>query len=70
MRLLAEPQCKILIELRDTAMLENCCMPPACVLLELVSLQIHQLASNMAYVRVTGKGNKDRLVPTGEEAQY
>ena len=66
--LLAEPNVQDPIELRDKAMLELLYATGLRVS-ELVGLQMHQLASNMAYVRVTGKGNKDRLVPTGEGAQ-
>lgn len=40
-------------------------MPRGCIS-ELVGLQIHQLAPDLAYVRVTGKGDEGRLVPTGE----
>ncbi len=67
--LLAEPDVQDPIELRDKAMLELLYATGLRVS-ELVGLQVHQLAFNLAYVRVTGKGNKDRLVPTGEEAQY
>ena len=35
---------------------------------ELVSLRIAQVSMDMGVVRVTGKGNKERLVPLGEEA--
>lgn len=35
---------------------------------ELVSLHINQVSMDMGIVRVTGKGNKERLVPLGEEA--
>ncbi|CAG0909427.1 unnamed protein product, partial [Cyprideis torosa] len=35
---------------------------------ELVGLQLDQMNLQMGVVRVTGKGNKDRLVPMGEEA--
>ena len=67
--LLNEPDVADPIELRDKAMLELLYATGLRVS-ELVGLQIHQLAPDLAYVRVTGKGNKERLVPTGEEAQY
>ncbi len=67
--LLSEPETDDPIELRDKAMLELLYATGLRVS-ELVGLEIHQLAPDMAYVRVNGKGNKERLVPTGEEAQY
>jgi integrase/recombinase XerD len=35
---------------------------------ELVGLQLSQINQNQRIVRVTGKGNKERLTPLGEEA--
>lgn len=35
---------------------------------ELVNLTLHEVNLRQGVVRVTGKGNKDRLVPMGEEA--
>lgn len=67
--LLNEPNVDDPIELRDKAMLELLYATGVRVS-ELVSLEIHQMAPDLAYIRVTGKGNKDRLIPTGEEAQY
>lgn len=67
--LLNEPDVDDPIELRDKAMLELLYATGVRVS-ELVSLEIHQMAPDLAYIRVTGKGNKDRLIPTGEEAQY
>ena len=67
--LLGEPNVDDPIELRDKAMLELLYATGVRVS-ELVGLEIHQMAPDLAYIRVTGKGNKDRLIPTGEEAQY
>lgn len=37
---------------------------------ELVSLQLSQVNSNLGLVRLTGKGNKERVIPVGEEALH
>ena len=37
---------------------------------ELVGLTTHQVNLRQGVVRVIGKGNKERLVPMGEEANY
>jgi integrase/recombinase XerD len=55
------------LELRDRAMLEilyGCGLRVT----ELVSLRVDQVNLRQGVVRVTGKGDKDRLVPLGEEA--
>ena len=53
--------------LRDRAMLE---LLYACGLrvTELVSILLTELSMNDGVIRITGKGNKTRLVPLGEEA--
>ncbi|WP_017446249.1 site-specific tyrosine recombinase XerD [Gayadomonas joobiniege] len=65
--LLAEPDANDPLELRDKTMFE---LLYACGLrvTELVSLTLQQISLNQGVVRVTGKGNKDRIVPLGEHA--
>ena len=66
-RLLQMPNLDQALEFRDRTMLE---MLYACGLrvTELTSLQLVQVSVNQGVVRVFGKGNKERLVPMGEEA--
>lgn len=55
------------LELRDRAMLEilyGCGLRVS----ELVSLRVDQVNLRQGVIRVTGKGDKERLVPMGEEA--
>ena len=66
-RLLEMPDLDLALEFRDRTMLE---VLYACGLrvTELTSLQLVQVSMNQGVVRVFGKGNKERLVPMGEEA--
>ncbi|TBW57842.1 site-specific tyrosine recombinase XerD [Marinobacter halodurans] len=66
-QLLAEPDPSVAIELRDRAMLEilyGCGLRVS----ELVNLTVDQVNLRQGVVRITGKGDKERLVPMGEEA--
>ena len=65
--LLAAPDVKTNAGLRDKAMLE---LLYACGLRvsELVNILLTELSMTEGVIRVTGKGNKTRLVPMGEEA--
>lgn len=65
--LLNAPNVEEPIQLRDKAMLEVLYATGLRVT-ELVSLRLDQLSIQQGVVRVTGKGNKERLVPLGEEA--
>ncbi len=65
--LLDEPNIDDPIEMRDRAMLETLYATGLRVT-ELISLQLSQVSLTQGVVRVTGKGNKERLVPLGEAA--
>lgn len=65
--LLNAPNTEDPIQLRDKAMLEVLYATGLRVT-ELVSLRLDQLSIQQGVVRVTGKGNKERLVPLGEDA--
>lgn len=65
--LLTEPDPAVPIELRDKAMLEilyGCGLRVS----ELTGLRVDQVNLRQGVVRITGKGDKERLVPLGEEA--
>jgi integrase/recombinase XerD len=65
--LLSEPDPEKPIEHRDRAMLEvlyGCGLRVS----ELVGLRVDQVNLRQGVVRITGKGDKERLVPLGEEA--
>lgn len=68
-KLLAEPREDIALELRDKAMLELMYASGLRVS-ELVNLRLAMLNQSQGSVRVTGKGNRERLVPYGEQAAH
>ena len=68
-RLLDAPDVAAALGVRDRTMLEVLYATGLRVS-ELVKLTLGQINRQQGVVRVTGKGNKDRLVPIGEEASY
>ena len=66
-RLLAAPDPSTVLGLRDRTMLEVLYATGLRVT-ELVSLRLTEINLRQGVLRVTGKGNKERLVPLGEEA--
>lgn len=68
-RLLGAPDTSTPLGLRDRAMLELLYATGLRVS-ELVGLEVSQVGLTQGVVRVTGKGDKERLVPLGEEAAH
>jgi len=67
--LLAAPDVDEPLGLRDRTMLELLYATGLRVT-ELVSLQLEQVNSRLGVIRVVGKGDKERLVPVGDEALH
>lgn len=67
--LLNAPNTSDPLELRDKAMLELLYATGLRVT-ELISLTLENLSLRQGVVRIIGKGDKERLVPLGEEASY
>lgn len=66
-RLLDAPDCGDVLGLRDRAMLEVL-YASGLRITELVGLQLEQVNQRLGVIRVVGKGDKERLVPVGDEA--
>jgi len=68
-RLLDQPDVASAVGLRDKCLLELMYATGVRVS-EAVNLHANQINFNQGVIRVIGKGNKERLVPLGEEALY
>jgi integrase/recombinase XerD len=67
--LLSSPDISDVVQFRDKAMLELLYATGLRVS-ELTGLTMEEINLQQGVVRITGKGNKTRLVPMGEEANY
>lgn len=67
--LLEAPDCETNLGLRDRAMLELLYAAGLRVS-ELVGLRLDQVNLNQGTLRVSGKGNRERQIPLGDEAQH
>ncbi|NPA93946.1 MAG: site-specific tyrosine recombinase XerD [Thermodesulfobacteria bacterium] len=68
-RLLAQPDTGSLTGLRDRALLEilySCGLRAS----EAVTLKLSQIHLQEGFLKIVGKGNKERIVPLGEEATF
>ena len=68
-KLLDAPDLESRFGLRDRCMLELMYSSGLRVS-ELVGLQLNQINTNLGLVRLIGKGNKERVIPVGEEALH
>lgn len=67
--LLQSPNTEDCLEIRDKAMLELLYATGLRVS-ELIGLELNDISLAQGVIRIIGKGNKERLVPLGEEAVY
>ncbi len=66
-KILGAPDCRTASGIRDRAMLELL-YATGCRVSELVKLEVLDLVPDIGVLRVTGKGNKQRIVPVGRSA--